>query len=81
MLYNLFSNNGVTCLFCDSKEVVFLMYLSLIILAQRLSIFVTILQSNLGIEAIVTSSVLLIPRPPLDLGLHPKLPKGSFWLP
>ena len=62
------------------KKLLFLTYLSLMILAQMLSLSMTILHPTLVIEALLASSFLLILGPPSDLGhiSHPRLPKETL---
>ena len=60
------------------KSLLFFIYFSLMILNQKLSLFMRILHPNLVIVALLTSSSLLIPSPPLDLGLQSsKATKGN----
>ena len=56
--------------FKSLKKLLFLTYLSFMILIQMLSLSVRFLHPSLVIEVSLTSSFLLITRPPLDLDLQ-----------
>lgn len=66
---NFLLNNGISFLFGDSEKVVFNIF-SILILAQMQSLSIRVVYPSLVIEALLTSSFLLIPRPPSDLGLQ-----------
>ena len=70
MIHNFFPHNRVTLLFRDPEKVVIFYIFISNDPCTKLSLSVRILHHSLAIEALLTSSFFLIPRPPSNLGLQ-----------